>query len=411
MNYKIYPPAHRKSVSIRLPLSKSISNRALIINALTDGLTKLPVVADCDDTDAMVSALLTDRNEINVGAAGTAMRFLTAYFAAMENRQILIDGSERMRNRPIGPLVDALRTLGASIEYVGKEGFPPLSVHGKKLTGGEVTLPASVSSQYVSALMMIAPTMEKGLVMRLSGIPVSMPYIIMTVMMMIKAGIPVMLHDNTITIPPSAYRKAEMKVEGDWSAASYWYEIVALGVIDNVVFDNLSRQSMQGDSALSKLFGVLGVGTNFCDDGDIVIVKEGKPLTSIEMDLTGQPDLAQTVVVTASLLAIPFRITGLSTLPSKETDRLQAMKNELFKLGIKVEIENNNAIVWDGAYVEHDVPVRIATYNDHRMAMAFAPAAVLFPGIVIEDVEVVSKSYPDYWTHLQSIGFKLEKCK
>lgn len=411
MNYKIYPPAHRKSVSIRLPLSKSISNRALIINALTDGLTKLPVVADCDDTDAMVSALLTDRNEINIGAAGTAMRFLTAYFAAMENRQILIDGSERMRNRPIGPLVDALRTLGASIEYVGKEGFPPLSVHGKKLTGGEVTLPASVSSQYVSALMMIAPTMEKGLVMRLSGIPVSMPYIIMTVMMMIKTGIPVMLHDNTITIPPSAYRKAEMKVEGDWSAASYWYEIVALGVIDNVVFDNLSRQSLQGDSALSKLFGVLGVGTNFCDDGDIVIVKEGKPLTSIEMDLTGQPDLAQTVVVTASLLAIPFRITGLSTLPSKETDRLQAMKNELFKLGIKVEIENNNAIVWDGAYVEHDVPVRIATYNDHRMAMAFAPAAVLFPGIVIEDVEVVSKSYPDYWTHLQSIGFKLEKCK
>lgn len=411
MNYKIYPPAHKKSVNIRLPLSKSISNRALIINALTENSVRFPIVADCDDTDAMKSALLTNGNEINIGAAGTAMRFLTAYFAAMENRQVLIDGSERMRNRPIGPLVDALRNLGASIEYAGMEGFPPLNVYGKKLTGGEVELSASVSSQYVSALMMIAPEMENGLVIKLSGTPVSMPYIVMTVMMMIKAGIPVMFHDNTITIPPSVYRKTEAKVEGDWSAASYWYEIVALGVIDNVIFDNLSRQSMQGDSALSQLFVDLGVGTNFCEDGDIVIVKEGKPRTSINIDLTGQPDLAQTIAVTAGLLALPFEITGLSTLPSKETDRLQAMKNELLKMGIRAEIENNNAIVWDGIYVEHDAKIRIATYNDHRMAMAFAPAAVLFPGIVIEDVEVVSKSYPDYWTHLQSIGFKLEKCK
>ncbi len=410
MNYRIFPPRSRKSVRVELPLSKSISNRALIISALAGDVSSVGKTAECDDTDVMLNALQSTADEINIGASGTAMRFLTAYFAASEGKKVLLDGSERMRERPIVPLVDALRRLGATVEYAGKVGYPPLIIKGSHLAGGEVEMPASVSSQFLSALLMIAPYMENGLILKLKGNPVSMPYIIMTVMMMIRAGVPVMFSDNTISVTPGKYAPYTVPAEGDWTSASYHYEAVALGVADNIMFTNLVQRSLQGDSSIARIFARFGVGTNYCGDGDVVIVKENRPVGAIDLDLSDNPDLAQTVAVTAALLSMPFRITGLSTLPSKETDRLAALEAELHKLGVRAKAEHGDTLTWDGSTGIPSNPVSISTYNDHRMAMAFAPAAVKHPGIIIEDVEVVSKSYPGYWDHLRETGFKIEEC-
>lgn len=407
MNCRVFPPDEMLETQVSLPLSKSISNRALVINALTDGALPLKKVAKCDDTDVMVAALSSDEACVNIGAAGTAMRFLTAYYSSQPGREIVIDGTERMRHRPIAVLVDALRACGATIEYVGEECYPPLRISGKKLHGGDITLSASVSSQYISALLMIAPTMEQGLRLTLEGDIISRPYIMMTLSMMRQWGVESEFVGNIITIAPQKYAPVDFEVEADWSAASYWYEIAALSSGD-VSLQGLNSKSVQGDSEISKYFENLGINTHFNDE---MVELEPSPdlVPRLNIDLSDQPDLAQTIVVTSCMLGVPFHITGLSTLKIKETDRLEALRTEMLKLGMVLTIERDSELIWDGTRRPiYEFPV-IDTYEDHRMAMAFAPVSIFIPGIVINNIEVVSKSYPDYWQHLQDAGFKFQE--
>lgn len=411
MNYKIYPPQRKSRVEITLPESKSESNRALLLRALADG--PLPDVSDsqCDDIRAMLEALKITRGEVNVGAAGTAMRFMTAYYAAKEGTDIILDGSARMRKRPIAPLVDALRGTGADIEYLGEEGFPPLHIRGKQLEGGDVEMESSISSQFISALMMVGPTMKNPLNINLNGTTISMPYIVMTVIMMMRAGVQVMLSDNRISVRNGRYQPVEFNIEGDWSACSYWYELMAVNAFQSIQITPLSRNTIQGDSVLQRIYSRFGVNTTFIDDENSIVLSHTNERSRFFVaDLSSQPDLAQTIAVTCCLRYVPFKLTGLSTLPNKETDRLEALKNELNKLGFRVETIRNSELVWDGEINETIPDTEIETYNDHRMAMAFAPAAVVMPGIIIKDAEVVSKSYPGFWSDLQSVGFKLEIC-
>ncbi|MDE5845012.1 MAG: 3-phosphoshikimate 1-carboxyvinyltransferase [Muribaculaceae bacterium] len=417
MNYKITPPAHRSRLAFDLPLSKSMSNRALLISALTKGGIDDSIrFADCDDTKAMKSGLLKEAEggHVNVGAAGTAMRFLTAFFASRPGVEVVLDGSERMRKRPIGLLVDALKSIGADITYEMEDGFPPLRIKGGELRGGVVKIPGSVSSQYISALMMIGTTMTDGLTIKLEGKIISLPYILMTAVMMMRAGVNVMFHDRKIEIGHCDYSPVAWTIEGDWSGASYWYELTASGATNGVRLGNLRQESIQGDSAVARYFDQLGVDTSFIEEnGESVALLShtNKLVDSLDIDLTGQPDIAQTIAVTSFLLGVPFNISGLSTLPSKETDRLQALRSELRRLGCNIKVINNEIITWDGKKCTPDVNPRIRTYDDHRMAMAFAPAAVNFPGLIIENVEVVSKSYPEFWNNLAGAGFKLEVVK
>lgn len=403
MNYRIFPPEEMIDATISLPLSKSISNRALIINALTPNALSLKVVAKCNDTDAMVEALTSDNDDVNIGAAGTAMRFLTAYFASILGRTVTLDGSARMRQRPIKALVDALRECGATIDYLDAEGFPPLRIEGQELEGGEVSLPASISSQYISALLMIAPLMKRGLIINLEGEITSRPYILMTLSMMSHWGVDCEFEGNVITIPHAMYKSVPFDVEADWSAASYWYEVSALSA-GCVALKGLYEKSTQGDSFLMKYFEELGVDSQF-EDGELSLMPSPEQRSHIELDLSEQPDIAQTIAVTCCMLRIPFKLTGLATLKIKETDRLEALKTELAKLSFDLRIEHDSVLIWDGE--QHPVFEQpcINTYDDHRMAMAFAPAALYIPGLIINDVEVVSKSYPEYWEHLAQAGF------
>lgn len=405
MNYRIYPPDEMIDGHIVLPLSKSISNRALVINALTRGALPLENVARCDDTDVMVRALSSSDNEINIGAAGTAMRFLTAYYASLPGRTVTIDGSERMRHRPIKALVDALRECGAEIDYIGEEGFPPLRVTGRKLNGGDVSLPASISSQYISALLMIAPLMEHGLRLTLVGDIISRPYIAMTLSMMREWGVESDFSGNVIDIRPGEYKPVKFSVEADWSAASYWYEIAALSS-ESISLFGLYKDSCQGDSLLSEIFRNFGIVTGFDDEG--VLLEPSPDMNPrLAIDMKEQPDLAQTVAVTCCLLGIPFHITGLSTLRIKETDRLEALRRELEKLSFVVAIEKDSELIWDGGRCPVLEEPAIDTYEDHRMAMAFAPVALYAPGLKINNVEVVTKSYPGFWDDLRQTGFNL----
>lgn len=405
MNYRIFPPEEMIDASIALPFSKSISNRALIINALTDNALPLKNVAKCNDTDAMVDALALSGNEVNVGAAGTAMRFLTAYFASQNGREVTIDGSSRMRQRPIKALVDALRECGANIEYEGVEGYPPLRIKGCDLQGGEVSLPASISSQYISALLMVAPLMQNGLTLTLEGEITSRPYIMMTLSMMRHWGVECDFEGNVIKVPRAAYKAVAFDVEADWSAASYWYEISALSA-GCIALKGLYEKSTQGDSSLMKYFEELGVDSQF-EDGELSLMPSPEQRSHIELDLSEQPDIAQTIAVTCCMLRIPFRLSGLATLKIKETDRLEALKTELAKLSFDLRVEQDSVLIWDGdQHPVFEMPC-IDTYEDHRMAMAFAPAALYLPGLVINNVEVVAKSYPQYWEHLTEAGFTL----
>ena len=403
MNYRIYPPEEMIDATITLPLSKSISNRALIINALTHNALPLDAIAQCDDTDAMVEALAADGNEINVGAAGTAMRFLTAYFASTPERIVTLDGSARMRQRPIGALVDALRKCGAKIEYIENEGFPPLRIEGQELEGGEVSLPASISSQYISALLMVAPLMRQGLELTLEGEITSRPYIMMTLSMMRHWGVECDFEGGVIKVPRATYKAVAFDVEADWSAASYWYEISALSA-GCIALRGLYEKSSQGDSCLMKYFEELGVDSQF-EDGELSLMPSPEQRSHIELDLSEQPDIAQTIAVTCCMLRIPFRLSGLATLKIKETDRLEALKTELAKLSFDLRVEQDSVLIWDGdQHPVFEMPC-IDTYEDHRMAMAFAPAALYLPGLVVNNIEVVAKSYPQYWEHLSQAGF------
>ena len=418
MDLQIFPPEDGfPQAAVSLPLSKSISNRALITNAPTPNAAPLSEVAICDDTEAIVRALADPTaTEINIGAAGTSMRFLTAFYAAKaDGRTRVLDGSERMRRRPIGKLVDALRQCGAEIDYAGEEGFPPLRITGRQLTGGKIALSADTSSQFVSALLMTGPLMEQGLELTLEGEIVSRPYIDMTLALMKNSGVEcTVLHDGrTISVPHCDYTPTDIEVEADWSAASYWFEIEALSYGD-IRLEGLHRKSLQGDSRVAEIFATFGIESDWEENpGELTLQPTPDIASRLELDMSDVPDLAQTVAVTCCMTGIPFRLTGLQTLKIKETDRLEALCTELRKLSFMVEADDSE-LGWPGIRIaqpsQEGLPA-FDTYNDHRMAMAFAPIALFVPGIVIRDAEVVSKSYPDYWKHLAEAGFRIEEYK
>lgn len=424
MDLRILPPDEILQARITLPLSKSVSNRALIISALTPGSPAPSAVAECRDTDAMLAALSSSSSEINIGAAGTAMRFLTAFFAAAPDHRgltIILDGTERMRRRPIGPLVDALRALGAEIEYAGEEGFPPLRITGRELRGGKIDIPADVSSQYISALLMIAPVMTDGMTLTLTGRIMSEPYIRMTLAMMTRCGAEAEMRGNVITVAPRGYTPgASLPAEADWSAAAFWYEIDALTAGWVTLAGGLAPDSIQGDRAAAKLFERFGVTTSFDDlddpEADAELSANPELAPRFDADLSANPDLAQALIVTAAMLGLPFNVSGLASLRIKETDRIEALRRELLKVGVVVEIEETGfadtadiVMSWDGTRRPiFELPV-FDTYDDHRMAMALAPAAIYIPGIIIRQAEVVEKSYPGFWDDLRSAGFTLEE--
>ena len=403
MNYVIHAPAASWKTSVQLPASKSICNRALILNALSYSPYEIQNLSDCDDTDVMVKALNSNDSHFDVKAAGTAMRFLTASLSKVVG-EWTITGTERMKNRPIRILVDALNAVGAKIEYLEKEGFPPLRIMGSALQGGEISLDGGVSSQYISALLMIAPLMEKGLTLHLQGKVISKPYIHLTLQLMKQYGVESEWVGSTIKVAPQSYRPLPYTVESDWSAASYWYEMMALSQQAEIELKGLFKESLQGDAAGAKLFAQLGVATDY-KAGGVVLRKNGNVCQKLIYDFVNEPDLAQTFVTTCAFMDIPFRFTGLQSLKIKETDRIEALKCELRKLGYVLTDTNGSILEWNGERCEPEAHPVITTYEDHRMAMAFAPASLVRKeGIEIAHPEVVSKSYPHFWENLESAG-------
>lgn len=404
MQYKIQAPSDVHG-AIDLPASKSISNRALILKAMSLSTTPLTNLSDCDDTQVMLNAFNFDTSEIDVKAAGTSMRFLTAFFSRLPGEWI-ITGTKRMKQRPIHILVDALKSIGARIDYLENEGYPPLLIKGTTLEGGEISLSGSVSSQFISALMMIAPEMKKGLTINITEELISKPYIALTIGMMKEFGVCAKWEDNKIIIPHSNYHADSYLVEGDWSGASYWYEILALANKGELILKGLFNNSMQGDSKIAELFLDLGVNTEFTSDG-VHLTKSAPRIKKMFYDFSNIPDLAQTFAVTCCMLNIPFLFSGLQTLKIKETDRIEALKNELKKLGFVVQDRDDSILEWDGEKCHPESKPVITTYEDHRMAMAFAPVALCIPNVWISEPHVVSKSYPRFWEHLKSIGFQI----
>lgn len=407
MNYRILPPDGYIEARVSVPLSKSMSNRALIIAALAGVTDYTGDLADCDDTSLMKRALSDPQaTEVDAGAAGTVMRFLTAYYAARpDTPAIVIDGTERMRNRPIGALVDALRTLGADIAYQGEEGYPPLKITGRRLDGGVLRLDASVSSQFVSALLMIAPAMVGGLRLELDGDVVSRPYIDMTIEMMRRAGAEVEVDRDSITVAPGAYSPEALTVEADWSAASYWYELEAVAS-GEVIVDGLVAESCQGDKACARIFADLGVTTEYDNSGATLLASPDYS-PRLTLDMADTPDLVPAIVVTCCMLGVPFRLTGLASLRIKETDRVEALCREMLKIGVILTAESDSVLVWEGERRPVNALPEFDTYDDHRMAMALSMISLYVPGIVIRDAEVVSKSFPGFWSQLESVGFRL----
>lgn len=411
MDYRIFPPDGMIETTVSLPLSKSICNRLLIINALNPEAEPLPVRARCDDSDVLAEILAMEipydqHFKVDVHAAGTAFRFLTAFFAAHEGALVEITGTERLRQRPISPLVDALRKLGAEIEYLEKEGFAPLLIRGHRLSGGEIEMNATVSSQFISALLMIAPTMNRPLTIKLDGDPISRPYILMTLGLMEQAGAKTFFERDVITIKNEPYTNEVFDIEPDWSAASYWYEIAAISA-GFVTLPGLPLKSLQGDSATARYFRGLGVRTEESEevDGALELCADPDVNARLETDLSETPDIAQTLAVTCGTLGINFHLKGLSSLKVKETDRLEALRKEMDKIGIIVEIRNDSELVWNGErHPIFEMPA-FDTYQDHRMAMALAPVSIFIPGLIIRDIEVVSKSYPGFWDDLKNAGF------
>lgn len=410
MRYKITAPSHIDT-TINLPASKSISNRALILHALGKGSVVPDNLSDCDDTKVIINALKTMPPVIDIKAAGTAMRFMTAYLSVTPGEHV-ITGTNRMKHRPIRVLVDALRKLGAQIEYTEEEGFPPLRITGDSLDGGMLEIPGDVSSQYISALLMIGPAMKNGLKLRLTGNIVSRPYIDLTLHVMHEFGISVEWTDvDMISVSHQEIGERRYTIENDWSASSYWYEILAMTNDDEsrVTLPGLKDASRQGDSAVRYLFSMLGVKTAFRTTNEVVLTRHMCSLPRLDYDFINQPDLAQTLVVTCATLGIPFHFTGLGNLRIKETDRIEAMKTEMRKLGYVLDDSVETELSWNGERCEAEEKPVIDTYEDHRMAMAFAPTAILLGEIRINNPEVVTKSYPGYWDDLRKAGFTIEE--
>ena len=413
MQYIVKAP-NRIKAEINLPASKSISNRVLVIHSLSGGNSTLHNLSDCDDTQVMINALRDMPEVIDIKAAGTAMRFMSAYLSVTEGEHV-ITGTERMKHRPIGVLVDALRRLGADIEYVGEQGYPPLRIRGKQLEGGTLEVPGNISSQYISALLMIGPTLRNGLELRLTGDIISRPYIDLTLHVMHEFGCKIEWSSvDTISVKPQRYDDREYVVENDWSASSYWYEMLALSEDkeNGIVLPGLRDASRQGDSVVRYLYSLLGVKTAFKNgdhgqDTKVALTRHFSALTRMDYDFINQPDLAQTFVVTCCALGIPFHFTGLASLKIKETDRIEALKTEMRKLGYVLRDVNDCELEWDGERCEAEDNPSIDTYEDHRMAMSFAPLAITLGCIRINNPEVVSKSYPNYWDDLRKAGFEI----
>lgn len=393
---------------LQLGGSKSETNRLLLLQALYPDLV-LENRSESDDSKVMEAAFLNETGSIDVHHAGTAMRFLTAYFAMQDGKTVTLSGSARMKQRPIKLLVDALRELGAKISYLENEGCPPLKITGTKLTKSQLSLAANVSSQYVSALLLIAPKLENGLELVLEGEISSRPYIEMTLRLLNQIGIGTAFAGNRITVNPTTDNRQPITVtiESDWSSASYFYSIVALSPTGTqITLSSFNSNSLQGDSILAQMYTVFGVETVFRPDHSIVLTKrEGSTKPEVTFSLNDTPDLAQTIAVTCFGLGVGCHLTGLHTLKIKETDRLLALRDELTKLGATVSVTEESLLLQPSQNIRPNV--KINTYQDHRMAMALAPLAVKVP-VVINDAEVVSKSYPGFWKDLQQIGFQIE---
>jgi len=394
--------------TINLPASKSIANRALIIHALSYSPYEIKNLSDSDDTKVLKKVLESNTNLFDIGHAGTAMRFLTAFLSQIVGEWILT-GSDRMKQRPIKVLVDALNELGAKIEYVENEGFPPLRILGSHLKGKILELDGSISSQYISALLMIAPTLEDGLTLRLKNKITSRSYIEMTLKLMKQFGVDAIWKGSEIRIPQQKYKPIDYTVEGDWSGASYWYEILSLADEGEIQLPNLHLISLQGDCNIAPWFKPFGVESE-THDGGIIIRKTGniqpKKLT---LDFLENPDMAQTMAVLCVMKEVPFHFTGLETLKIKETNRIAALQNELSKFGAQLTEPKHGELEWDGTFPfkKQEVPF-ISTYHDHRMALAFAPAA-FFGKVEIDDPMVVTKSYPAYYEDLKHVGFEVSE--
>ena len=414
MNIQLKLSAIKKHATVTITGSKSETNRALLLQALYPNIS-VENSSNSDDSEVMLQALSqnTDSQIINVHHAGTAMRFLTAYFAIQPKSEVILTGSERMKERPIKILVEALQQLGAEIYYEEKEGFPPIKIIGKKITHNKVSIPANVSSQYISALLLIAPKLENGLELTLEGTITSIPYIKMTLALLEEIGVETSFIENKITVKPlQTINSKRITVESDWSSVSYWYSIVALSKIGTqITFSRFKKNSLQGDAILTEIYKDFGVETVFNTQDSITISKvnnhhENQKLQSKTYNLISSPDIAQTIAVTCFGLGLGCHLTGLHTLKIKETDRLEALKNELSKLGANVSITHDSFTLKSSNEINPNSCIK--TYQDHRMAMAFAPLA-LKTNLMIEEAEVVSKSYPAFWDDLQKIGFILKE--
>ena len=405
MSLKISHSFKTCSGNLKITGSKSETNRLLLLKALYPSLQILNG-SNSDDSKAMNHALSTDSNLIDIHHAGTAMRFLTAFFATQSEREVLLTGSSRMQERPIGVLVDALKKLGADIVYENQEGFPPLRIKGKTLTGGKVTLPANISSQYISALLLISPQLQDGLILTLEGEITSLPYLKMTLSLLERIGIDSHFESDKIRIKPQKQIEPQIQtVESDWSSASYHYSCVALCEEGKIVLNSYRNDSLQGDAVLIDIYKKLGVKTNFKPNQIILEkVKDFQLPNSIELNLVEAPDIAQTIAVSCFGLGVGCDLLGLHTLKIKETDRLIALENELVKLGAQIRVTDDSLHLSQSQNFKANQT--IATYNDHRMAMAFAPLALKIP-LQIADADVVTKSYPDFWNDLQEIDFEI----
>lgn len=393
--------------TIKITGSKSESNRSLLLSALYPGI-KIENLSNSDDAQVMEAGLTKREGTVDIHHAGTAMRFLTGYFAALEGSDVVLTGSKRMTERPIKILVDALDELGANISYEKEEGYPPLRIKGKKLSKNRVRLPANISSQYISSLLLIAPSLENGLELELVGKITSVPYINMTLGLLNEIEIETNFQGNTISVKPKAsVNPVTLVVESDWSSASYFYSIVALSEVGTeITLSAYKKNSLQGDSILKEIYTAFGVETSFGENRITLKKVPNNPTSFIEYDLANAPDIAQTIAVTCFGMGIGCQLTGLHTLKIKETDRLEALNTELTKLGADISVTDKTLTLGTSTLMNRDVA--IDTYNDHRMAMAFAPLA-LRTSLVINDAMVVTKSYPDFWNDLQKLHFKVRE--
>lgn len=401
--YLSAPPSNHIKANIEITGSKSESNRSLLLRALYPEIT-IENLSNSDDAEVMEKGLQIQNGEVDIHHAGTAMRFLTGYFASQEGKAVTLTGSQRMTERPVKVLVEALRTLGADIAYEKNEGYPPIRITGKKLIKSRVSLPANISSQYISSLLLIAPSLKNGLELELIGKITSIPYIKMTLGLLSQIGAESSFEGNVITVlPKTKVSPTVLTVESDWSSASYYYSIMALSDVGSEIrLSAYKKDSLQGDSVLSEIYTDFGVETSFSDNHILLKKTSDCQLPAANCELSNAPDIAQTIAVTCFGLGIGCHLTGLHTLKIKETDRLEALHTELTKLGADISVTDKALILLPSTTIKKDVA--IDTYNDHRMAMAFAPLA-LKASLIINDAEVVSKSYPDFWEDLKNLRF------